>query len=117
MDSPTKPLSKLSRDITTKRAEKNTTKLPKDSRRMANHLECKEDTYKRESPIQPASEDQRPAGTPVGDDPGVDALVVLIDGAPVVPEEALLVPIGPDNRQARHRLSEMRIDGRARHGV
>jgi len=49
---------------------------------------------------------------PVGHDPGVDALEVLVDGGLVVLQEALLVAVRPDHRQPRHRLAEVGVDGR-----
>lgn len=38
MDRPTRPLSKESLEMTANRAEKNTTRFPRNSRRMASHL-------------------------------------------------------------------------------
>lgn len=42
MDSPTSPLFKESREITANNAAKNTTRFPRDSKRMANHLKPNE---------------------------------------------------------------------------
>lgn len=45
MDSPTSPLFKESREITANKAEKNTTRFPRDSNRMANHLKSNKQHY------------------------------------------------------------------------
>lgn len=49
MDNPTIPLSRESRDSTANNAEKNTTRLPRDSRRIASHLQFKKQRNKMEA--------------------------------------------------------------------
>lgn len=50
--------------------------------------------------------------SPVGNDPGVHTLLIEIHDLLIVEHEAFLVPVGSDNREAWHCLTEVGVDGR-----
>ena len=120
MDSPTSPLLRLSRDTTANKAEKNTTKFPKNSSGMASHLHNSSTERAHHQQLNLLSGNVKKCNTPfdltnqdwcrsvlrnvketeckpVGDYPGVDALEVLVHGCLVVFEESVLVPVSPDD--------------------
>lgn len=127
MDRPTMPLSMESLDITANRAEKNTTRFPRNSRRMANHLLNKRkhtDTNKYISfekvldRVLPSSSIVKKFKTwPVRNNPRINTFQIFINSYFIVFEEPFLMVVGSYHRKTRHGLTKVRVYWRARHWI